>query len=165
MKIRIELDELLQEEEVIIRCPILTEKVQKIQKILFETDNSSDKMILFKNETEYYLNLDDILFFETGIRGIEAHTIDDIFQTKFKLYELEELLPGFFMRISKSEILNTNQVYAINRNLAASSVIEFRNTHKQVYVSRNYYKPLKNKLEEKRIHANNIKSTEPYTKP
>lgn len=165
MKIRIELDELLQEEEVIIRCPILTEKVQKIQKILFETDNSSDKMILFKNETEYYLNLDDILFFETGIRGIEAHTIDDIFQTKFKLYELEELLPGFFMRISKSAILNTNQVYAINRNLAASSVIEFRNTHKQVYVSRNYYKPLKNKLEEKRIHANNIKSTEPYTKP
>lgn len=164
MKIRIELDELLQEEEVIIRCPILTEKVQKIQKILFETDNSSDKMILFKNETEYYLNLDDILFFETGIRGIEAHTIDDIFQTKFKLYELEELLPGFFMRISKSAILNTNQVYAINRNLAASSVIEFRNTHKQVYVSRNYYKPLKNKLEEKRIHANNIKSTEPYTK-
>jgi DNA-binding LytR/AlgR family response regulator len=85
MKIRIELNELLQEEEVIIRCPILTEKVQKIQKILFETDNSSDKMILFKNETEYYLNLDDILFFETGIRGIEAHTIDDIFQTKFKL--------------------------------------------------------------------------------
>ncbi len=165
MKIRIELDELLQEEEVIIRCPILTEKVQKIQKILFETYNSSDKMILFKNETEYYLNLDDILFFETGIRGIEAHTIDDIFQTKFKLYELEELLPGFFMRISKSAILNTNQVYAINRNLAASSVIEFRNTHKQVYVSRNYYKPLKNKLEEKRIHANNIKSTEPYTKP
>lgn len=165
MKIRIELDELLQEEEVIIRCPILTEKVQKIQKILFETYNSSDKMILFKNETEYYLNLDDILFFETGIRGIEAHTIDDIFQTKFKLYELEELLPGFFMRISKSAILNTNQVYAINRNLAASSVIEFRNTHKQVYVSRNYYKPLKNKLEEKRIHANNITSTEPYTKP
>ena len=49
MKIRIELDELLQEEEVIIRCPILTEKVQKIQKILFETYNSSDKMILFKN--------------------------------------------------------------------------------------------------------------------
>ena len=120
-------------------------------------------MLLFKNETEYYLNLDDILFFETGIQGIEAHTIDNIFQTKFKLYELEEILPRFFMRISKSAILNTNQVYAINRNLAASSVIEFRHTHKQVYVSRNYYKPLKNKLEEKRIHANNSKSAGTYT--
>lgn len=109
--------------------------------------------MLFKKETEYYLNLEDILFFETGIQGIEAHTIDDIFQSKFKLYELEEILPGTFMRISKSAILNTNRVYAINRNLTASSIIEFQHTHKQVYVSRNYYKPLKNKLEEKRMKA------------
>ena len=92
MKIRIEFDECLQEEEIIIRCPSLSERVQKIQKILSEAENSQEKMLLFKNETEYYLNLDDILFFETGIQGIEAHTIDNIFQTKFKLYELEEIL-------------------------------------------------------------------------
>lgn len=65
-------------------------------------------------------------------------------------YELEEFLPRYFMRISKSTILNTNKVYSIQRNLTASSVIEFQNTHKQIYVSRYYYKPLKNKLEEKR---------------
>lgn len=151
MKIRIEFDEQLQEEEVIIRCRTLTEKVQMLQQLLSEADSSQDKIVLFKNETEYYLNLEDILFFETGIHGIEAHTHDDIFQSKFKLYELEEMLPGYFMRISKSAILNTNRVYAINRNLTASSVIEFKNTHKQVYVSRNYYKPLKTKLEEKRM--------------
>ena len=150
MKIKIEFEENLQEEEIIIRCNSLTEKIQKIQKTLSEVENTKEKMILFKNETEYYLNLEDILFFETGLHRIEAHTIDNIFQCKFKLYELEEILPGSFMRISKSAILNTNKVYAINRNLTASSVIEFKNTHKQVYVSRNYYKPLKNKLEEKR---------------
>ncbi len=150
MKIKIEFEENLQEEEIIIRCNSLTEKIQKIQKTLSEVENTKEKMILFKNETEYYLNLEDILFFETGLHGIEAHTIDNIFQCKFKLYELEEILPGSFMRISKSAILNTNKVYAINRNLTASSVIEFKNTYKQVYVSRNYYKPLKNKLEEKR---------------
>ena len=138
MKIKIEFEENLQEEEIIIRCNSLTEKIQKIQKTLSEVENTKEKMILFKNETEYYLNLEDILFFETGLHGIEAHTIDNIFQCKFKLYELEEILPGSFMRISKSAILNTNKVYAINRNLTASSVIEFKNTHKQVYVSRNY---------------------------
>lgn len=155
MKIRIELDEQLLEEEIIIRCHTFTDKIQKIQRALSEADSSSEKMVLYKNETEYYVDLNNILFFETGIRGIEAHTRNDIFQTKFKLYELEELLPCSFMRISKSAILNTSQVYSINRNLTASSVIEFQHTHKQVYVSRNYYKPLKNKLEEKRIHANN----------
>ena len=152
MKIRIEFDEQLLEEEVIIRCQSLTEQVQHIQKLLAETNLAQEKIVLFKNDTEYYLNLEDILFFETGMHGIEAHTIDDIFQSRYKLYELEERLPGYFMRISKSAILNTNKVYAINRNLTASSVIEFQHTHKQVYVSRNYYKPLKNKLEEKRLH-------------
>ena len=67
------------------------------------------------------------------------------------LYELEELLPGQFMRVSKSAILNTSHVYSITKNLSSSSVVQFRNTHKQVYVSRMYYKPLKCKLEEKRI--------------
>lgn len=153
MKIRIEFDEQLQEEEIIIRCNTLSEKVQKMQKVLSDIESSHNKIILFKDDAEYYLNLEDILFFETGINSIEAHTIDDIFQTKLKLYELEEQLPGFFMRISKSAILNTNKVYAINRNITASSIIEFQNTHKQVYVSRNYYKPLKNKLEEKRLKS------------
>lgn len=151
MKIQIELNPELTEEEVIIRCPILSDKVTKMQQVLSEIDNNSRKMILYQEDTEYYLDLDDILFFETGLKCIEAHTAKEIFQTRYKLYELEEFLPGHFMRISKSAILNTNKVYAINRNLTASSTVEFENTHKQVYVSRNYYKPLKNKLEEKRI--------------
>lgn len=153
MKIRIEFDEQLKEEEVIIRCSTLSEKVQKIQNLLSDMADTPKNIILFKNDTEYYLNLDKILFFETGINGVDAHTIDDVFQTKYKLYELEELLPGTFMRISKSTILNTNMVYAINRNITAASSIEFLNTHKQVYVSRNYYKALKSKLEEKRMRS------------
>lgn len=36
MKIKIEFEENLQEEEIIIRCNSLTEKIQKIQKTLSE---------------------------------------------------------------------------------------------------------------------------------
>ena len=70
--------------------------------------------------------------------------------TIYKLYELEEFLPGYFMRVSKSTILNTNHIYSITRSISSSSKVEFQNTHKQVYVSRYYYKPLKIKLLEKR---------------
>ena len=73
-----------------------------------------------------------------------------MYQVKYRLYELEEFLPGHFLRISKSTILNTEKVYAIRRNLTASSEVEFQNTHKQVFVSRAYYKSLRHKLEEKR---------------
>ena len=88
---------------------------------------------------------------ETDGNAIQVHTRDDIYQTRYKLYELEELLPGQFMRVSKSAIMNTSHVYSITKNLSSSSVVQFRDTHKQVYVSRMYYKPLKCKLEEKRI--------------
>ncbi len=150
MKIQIEFDTSLEEEVVTIRCPSLTATVEQLQHMLADLSKEQEKYVFYKGDTEYYLSLSEILFFETGTNGINVHTADDIFQTKRKLYELEELLPGYFMRISKSAILNTNQVYAINRNLTAASLVEFQHSHKQVYVSRSYYKALKNKLEEKR---------------
>ena len=151
MKIKIEIDESLSEDEVLIRCRGLTEQVTKIQKAVSEVVNTSQKFVFYRGNTEYYLALDEILFFETDGDGINAHTRDNIYQTKYKLYELEDLLPGCFMRISKSSIVNTNHIYSISRNLTASSVVAFAGTHKQVYVSRYYYKPLVNKLEEKRM--------------
>ena len=139
MKIKIEIDEGLPEDEVLIRCRGLTEQISDVQKAVSEVINTSQKFVFYRGNTEYYLTLDEILFFETDSDGINAHTRDNIYQTKYKLYELEELLPGSFMRISKSAIVNT-------------SVVAFADTHKQVYVSRYYYKPLINKLEEKRLH-------------
>ena len=151
MKINIEIDESLSEDEVLIRCRGLTEQVTEIQKAVSEVVNTSQRFVFYRGNTEYYLALDEILFFETDGDGINAHTRDNIYQTKYKLYELEDLLPGCFMRISKSSIVNTNHIYSISRNLTASSVVAFAGTHKQVYVSRYYYKPLVNKLEEKRM--------------
>lgn len=151
MKIKIEIDASLSEDEVLIRCRGLTEQVTEIQKAVSEVVNTSQRFVFYRGNTEYYLALDEILFFETDGDGINAHTRDNIYQTKYKLYELEDLLPGCFMRISKSSIVNTNHIYSISRNLTASSVVAFAGTHKQVYVSRYYYKPLVNKLEEKRM--------------
>ena len=91
-----------------------------------------------------------ILFFETENKQIWAHTSDEMYETDYKLYELEEFLPGSFMRVSKSTIVNLNHIYSITKNITASSVIEFNNCHKRVYVSRNYYKALIERLDEKR---------------
>lgn len=151
MKIQIECDNQTEEMQVIIRCRKLNEQVQQIQQALSKLADNSRRFVFYKGDTEYYLSLEDVLFFETDGKTIQVHTKNDIYQTKYKLYELEELLPGNFMRVSKSAILNTHQVYSITKSISASSLVQFRNTHKQVYVSRMYYKPLKCKLEEKRI--------------
>lgn len=151
MKIRIEIDENLAEEEVIIRCGSLNDKVREVQRAVQETLSKMQVMVFSKGEQEYYFPLSKVLFFETDGNTINVHTADDIYETKYRLYELEEMLPGSFMRISKSAVVNTHKIYSISRGLSASGVIQFENTHKQVYVSRLYLKPLKQKLEEKRI--------------
>lgn len=152
MKIRIETDENRMEEEVevVIRCHSLNEETLRIQRALADMTAKNQNFVFYKGNTEYYLPLETILFFETEEKSVCAHTADEVYQVHYRLYELEEILPRNFMRVSKSTILNTEKILSVSRNLTASSVVEFWHTHKQVYVSRYYYKPLKLKLEEKR---------------
>lgn len=150
MKVRIEIVENLIEDEIMIRCSKLDDRIQKVYDSLMDATKGSRHLMLYKGSVEYYVPLQDILFFETMDQCISAHTVNQVFETTYRLYELEELLPGYFMRVSKSTILNLNHIYSISRNLTASSEVQFINTHKQVYVSRHYYKSLKSRLDEKR---------------
>ena len=150
MKIRIELDSEIKENEVIIKCSELSDEVTRIQKVISELIAEKREMIFYKENTEYYICIDDVLFFETEESLIYAHTLSEVYQVKYKLYELEEILPKNFVRVSKSTILNINHIYSITRNITSSSLVEFKNTHKKVYVSRAYYKVLKLRLLEKR---------------
>ena len=149
LKIRIEMSEGVQE-EVVIRCREITPEIIRLQQLLSGDSDRSNQFLLYKGDTEYYLNVNDIIFFETEGNAVMAHTRDDVYETRRKLYELEELLGGRFQRISKSAIVNVDKVYSIKRNVTSSSAIEFQGTHKQIYVSRAYYKALREKLEEKR---------------
>lgn len=149
LKIRIEMSEGVQE-EVVIRCREITPEIIRLQQLLSGDFDRSNQFLLYKGDTEYYLNVNDIIFFETEGNAVMAHTKNDMYETRRKLYELEELSGGRFQRISKSAIVNVDKVYSIKRNVTSSSAIEFQGTHKQIYVSRAYYKVLREKLEEKR---------------
>lgn len=153
MRIRIDIDDSLLEDEVIIHCKSLDDEMKKIYDAILNRSKESRQIVLLKGNVEYFIDLEQILFFETADNAIRAHTIDNVYETSYRLYELEELLPGYFMRVSKSTILNLNHIFSITRNLTASSEVHFHNTHKQVYVSRYYYKSLKDRLEEKRKRA------------
>ena len=150
MKVRIEIQENLAEEEVVIRCARINESVLKLQNIVSDMKSNAKSIVLTRGETDYFVPQEQILFFETEGKSVSAHTADKMYETQYRLYELEEMLPGSFMRISKSTIVNLNRIYSITRNLTASSVIEFSDSIKKVYVSRNYYKALIERMEEKR---------------
>lgn len=150
MKIRVEVDNGLIEEEVTIRCKQINSSIQAIERAIEAINSGTGKLVCYQEEKEYYLGLKDILFFETFENSVSVHTIEEVYKIKSKLYELEETLPRSFIRVAKSTIVNVDAIYSITHNITSSSLIEFRKSHKQVYVSRFYYKDLKNRLEERR---------------
>ena len=149
MKIQIDIDGSIPEDVCTIHCQSITPEILKIQDAINEILGNSAHFACYKEETEFYIPIEDILFFETAGDMIHVHTVSEVYTTGYRLYELEELLPSAFMRISKSTILNTGQVYSLTRNLTASSVITFHDTPKKVYVSRHYYHSLREKLDKK----------------
>ena len=151
MKIKVEIDENLTEEEIIIHCRELNDETLALQKKIAEAMNSRLKLTVTKADSEYYLDLQEILFFETAGNGVAVHTVNQIYETHLRLYELEEILPGNFLRVSKSTILNTDKIRSVRKNITGASEVEFGGTGKKAFVSRSYFKILTDKLEEKRL--------------
>jgi len=149
VKLRIELTDGQNEDEVIVRCGSIDGNVKKLQD--FISNLSSPKMTFYKDSQEFFLPLEDILFFETEGEQVFAHTESDAFKVKYRLYELEDLLPGTFIRAAKGTIVNTKSIYAIDRNITSSSKVSFPGTHKHIYISRHYYKPLKEKMNQRNV--------------
>ena len=149
MKISIETIENLTEDEIIIRCRRPTKAIQKIYQLVAGESSLDPKLEFYKDNEDYYFPLSDVLFFETSGESVYAHTADDAYRTKLRLYELEEALPKYFVRAAKSAIINIRHILSINRNLASASLVQFRGSHKKVYVSRSYYQTLKERLSER----------------
>ncbi len=149
MKIRIEEQPDLAEDEIIIRCAQVNQRIRQLHQSILDQTLACPQIVFYKEDSEYYFPLSNVLFFETEGDTVYAHTAKDSYKTKNRLYELEKTLPRKFIRVSKSTILNAELVHAITKNLASSSRVEFLGTHKNVYVSRRYYNHLKQKLNER----------------
>lgn len=148
MKFRIEVDENISENEIVLRCKNLDEDVLELQRQLSGITKASGALEIYSSEADYYLKFSEIIFLETDGGVVIVHTKDQIFHTKQKLYELEEVLPFYFFRVSKSTILNTREIRCIHKNITGASEIEFTGSLKKSYVSRNYYKPLLEKMKQ-----------------
>ena len=145
--IRIEINPDLPEDELVIQCRQMTDAAAQLERAVAVALSAPPSPVFFKNDTEYFFPLTDVLFFENEDDKVYAHTANDVFSTRLRLYEWEQLLPFAFIRASKSAIVNLTQIHSISRNLSAASLAEFRGSHKSVYISRFYYKALRARLD------------------
>lgn len=150
MKIRLDISSEYQEKEVIIRANKKDEEVAEILRNLQEIDTKLHNINGYLDNTVYSLSTQDILFFETNDRNVYAHTKDNAFLIHYRLYELEENLPDNFLRVSKSSILNVDEVKSLTQSVMGN-LIQFRDSYKQIYVSRRFLKKLKLKLNQRKV--------------
>jgi DNA-binding LytR/AlgR family response regulator len=134
-------------EEVIIRCRQVTPEIEAVARQLERMEKHRALPAFFKGDMQYYLSLAEILFFETDDERVFAHTVNDSFETRMRLYELESILPGNFVRVSRSAIANIQHVFSIQKGLTRVVQVSFRKSHKVLYCSRLYSNNLISKME------------------
>ena len=148
MKVKLEIDPDASEDELIIKAKNISPEMEQLYRKLQNIEHE-DQIECFKDNVSYYLPLNKILFFETDAKQVILHTQDRACLDKHKLYELENILGAGFMRISKSTIINLDQIYGLTRSISDCK-IQLHDTYKTVYASRRYYKELRMRLDERR---------------
>jgi len=138
--------------EAVIYCRKITPEVEELARQFSQGKSTSALPTFYKGEEQYYLALSEILFFETDGDKVIAHTEKDSYETRQRLYELDAILPGYFVRISRSTIASTLHIFSIQRGLTRVGLVSFRGSYKEVYVSRMYSNVLKEKMEERHLY-------------
>ena len=141
MKIRLESAE-LQETEVIIRGDVTSEEVVSLLQLLKK--RNSRKLILYKEDEQYIVDADEIVFIEVSGNKVYAYTRLDTYEAKQKLYEIKDMLGGrSFAQINKSVIVNINCVKSIQAEFSGNYRIKLKNRKESLTISRKYFKEFK----------------------
>lgn len=143
MKIHINEHESAQETEIIINCQRTDEQILRIIAMLQVFDK---KVTGMKDNQTFILDAKAILYVDTVDKHAFLYTTDNVYETPFKLYELEEQLEDSdFFRASKSLIINFNQIKSLRPELGGKMQVIMSNNEK-LYVSRQYVTTIKQKL-------------------
>ena len=144
MKIKLESAE-LPETEVIIRGDVTSEEVVSLLQLLKK--RSSGKLILYREEEQYIVDADEIVYIEVSDNKVYAYTKQDTYEAKQKLYEIKDLLGGrSFAQINKSVIVNINCVKSIQAEFSGNYRIKLKNRKESLTISRKYFKEFKDRI-------------------
>ena len=143
MKITIKIDEKVQETEITISCNQLTYEVEN----LIATLRILNQQLLVCKESEnFLLDVNEISYIEAVDRKTFVYTEDDIYESKLKLYEMEEkLCQSGFIRISKSCLVRLKYIKSIKNDVERKLRLTMKNGE-QIIVSRQYAEEIKKRL-------------------
>lgn len=143
MKISIDIDNTKQDTEILISCHTLT---PEIEKIIATLRMLNQQIMVEKDQETHILDITKILYIEAVDRKTFVYTKEDCFESKLKLYEMEERLEecGFF-RASKSCLVHLRHIKSLKKDIDRKLRLTME-SGEQLIVSRQYADEIKRRL-------------------
>ncbi len=143
LKIDICVDDTAADLTISIVCKQLTPEIEKIIAALRMMNH---QLPARKNDEIHLLDVAQVLYIESVDRKCFIYTDGDVYESNFRLYELEQQLEecGFF-RVSKSFLIHLQKIQSLKSEINRKIRITLSNGE-QIIVSRQYADELKKRL-------------------
>ena len=127
-------------EEVEIRCHELTEEVREIVAFV---KTRQGQITGLQEGKQFEIAVTDLLYMEAVDNKVFLYTQKQVYETRQKLYELEELLrEKYFLRVSKSLLLNLMKIQSL-RPAMNGRMLAVLKGGEEIIITRKYVADLK----------------------
>mgnify|MGYP002511813182 CR=1 FL=1 len=143
MKIEIIVDENAKDLGIVVTCKQLTHDVEKI---LASLRMINHQLTVRKDGEIHFLDIAQIIYIESVDRKCFIYTRKDVYESDYRLYQLEGQLEEYgFLRVSKSFLIHLQDIQSLKADINRKIRITMAGGE-QIIASRQYADELKKRL-------------------
>ena len=139
MKIKVKIMPELDETEIIIQSKEMTSEIKNIERFISLYDLS---LSVKKDDRNYSLSPTDIYYIDAIDHDVFVYTKDEVYETSYKLYQLEEMYPSILLRVNKNTLINHKMIHSFKTSINGRMEAELKNKDR-IVISRMYVPKLK----------------------
>ena len=143
MKVTLEIVDSPDKEEALIKTQSNNEDIKAAVEIL---EGGKRKLPLVKDGETVFLDTAGFYYIESVDKRTFVYTKEECYESRLRLYELEETLGTYFLRISKAMIVNLKKIRGVKSDLSGRMEATLLNGEK-IVISRSYVKEIKRRLD------------------
>lgn len=140
-----------EKDTVIILYETINENIFLLESFIKEMQNGNHKLRLPNGKEDVSVLVCEILFIEFSCNKLHIHMRDKSFAVASRLCEMEKNLPSYFVKISKSIIVNMNHLQSIKKERNGIGTVQLSGDFPPLWYSRMYYKNIKEYLDKKQM--------------
>ena len=130
------------EEQAIIKA---VKKTDEIETAIGLLESAGGRIAVSMEGQTYLLEHNKIYYIESIDKKTFIYTKENCYETKLRLYELEDMLNTNFLRCAKAMIVNIRKIRSVKSDMNGRMNAKLLNDE-TVVIARSYVKELKNRL-------------------